>query len=457
MRVQDTDRARAKFTSEVISEYIGSAQYKIAADAFEYARSRNVTTMRYIKTITTLTGQKVPDTISPNHKSTSNFFKIFVTQLNSYLLGNGVTWGEDETEKKLPKNFDNRLQRCGKYAIIGGVAYGYYNPANPEPLNVIKATEFAPLLDEESGALSAGARFWQISTDKPLRGQLFMPDGIQNFLWTKKKDYKVSEGWVKLDAGVYCMPKQPYREIVVGDAVDRAQGTLEIRPGEPLAGFPVIPMYYNDEHQSMLVGLQEKIDAYDFILNGWENDLDSAQIYWIIKGAGGMDDPDIEQFLDRLKTVGAAAPARGQEVEAHTVSLPVEAREKLLDRLETQLYKDAMIMNPSDIVGGANTATQIKAGYEPQNCLADDYEYQVIEFCDSILKLAGVEDEPTFTRSLIVNTQEEVQTVVAAASYLSPDYVTTKILTLLGDGDKAEDMIAQMDADGFNRLGGLIE
>ena len=455
LKVKDNEKDRADFVRSVILDYKGSEAYRTAVDAFEYARCRNVTTMQYQKYITTLTGQKVLDTISAVHRSTSNFFKIFMTQLTQYLLANGVSWNEASTEKKLPKSFDKKLQKAGKFALIGGVAWGYYNPANKDPLIIFKATEYAPLVDEETGEYPAGVRFWQIAEGKPLRGQLFEADGVTSFLWTSSDS--PSEAWIKLEDGVYYLPKQTYMTKIVGDKKDMEDGTYEVRPAEPLPGFPVIPLWANDSHQSELIGLQEKIDAYDFILNGWEDDLDNAQIFWIIKGAGGMTDPELAQFLDRLRTVGAVAPEAGQEVDATTVSLPVEAREKLLDRLERQLYKDAMVMNPSDIVGGANTATQIKAAYEPQNLKTDEFEYCVIDFCDNILALAEIDDEPTFTRSMILNTQEEVQTVISAAQFVGDDYATEKILTIMGDGDKADEIIKTKDADEITRIGNIEE
>ena len=51
-----------------------------------------------------------------------------------------------------------------------------------------------------------------------------------------------------------------------------------------------------------------------------------------------------------------------------------------------------------------------------------------------------------------MNVQEEVQTVIQAASYLSEDYITQKVLTLLGDGDKAEEMIKQRDAEAVDSI-----
>jgi hypothetical protein len=72
------------------------------------------------------------------------------------------------------------------------------------------------------------------------------------------------------------------------------------------------------------------------------------------------------------------------------------------------------------------------------------YEYCVLDFVEAILKLAGIEDEPTFTRSIVVNVQENIQNVLQAAQYLEQTYVTEKLLNLLGDGDKAKEMIELM-------------
>ena len=437
------DGEKADFVEKTIGDYKGSDLYVTAKIADDYDRCRNTTIMSYQKMLNKVTGEKVPDRVSPNHKSTSNFFNVFVTQLNQYLLGNGVTWSESNTEKKLGKDFDTRLQEAGKKALVGGVSYGFFNI---DHITVFSALEFAPLYDEDTGALRAGIRFWQLSPEKPLRATLYEEDGYTDYLWDKN-NAPVGK-WQSINTGVYKIEKRAYKLKIRKSEADGE----EILNGENYPAFPIVPLWGNPHHVSELVGMREKIDAYDMILNGFENDLDNAQVYWIIKGAGGMDDVDLTQFLERLHLVGAAAPEDGQEVTATTVNIPHEAREKLLDRLEKQLYRDAMIMNPEDIASGATTATQIRAAYERQNVKTDQYEYCVIDFVDGILAIAGIEDEPTFTRSTIVNVQEEVQTVVMAASYLTDEYVTRKVLTLLGDGDQADDILRSIDANDSERL-----
>ena len=447
LAVPQGDKDRADFVRKVINEHRASSLYQTAQDAAAYDRCRNTTIMQHQNMVALVTGQMVPDRWKANHKAASNFFNIFVTQLNQYLLGNGVTWKNAKTENQFGSDFDTQLQRLGKMALLGGVAFGFWNLDRLIPFSVL---EFAPLYDEENGALAAGVRFWQVDPSKPLRATLYEMDGYTEFMWSSRTDGRIDAAWGLIETGSWLQPKRAFKLKVRESEADGA----EIYAGENYPAFPIIPLYGNDHKQSELVGLKEKIDAYDMILNGFENDLDNAQIYWIIKGAGGMDDPDLMQFLDRLRIVGAAAPAEGQEVNAVTVDIPYDAREKLLDRLEKQLYRDAMILNPDDLASSAATATQIRAAYERQNSKADQYEYCVLDFMHGLMLLTGVDDEPTFTRSMIVNVQEEIQSVVMAASYLDGTYVTKKILTLLGDGDQADEVLKQMDADDSERLGG---
>lgn len=449
LAVGDGDKARADFVRRVIGEHKSSELYQTAKTADTYYRCRNQTTMEYQKTVTDLLGKQYVDPVATVHRSTSNFYYIFVTQMTQYLLGNGVTW-EGGAGDRLGEDFDSRLQEMVRSAQNGGVAFGFWNLDHLEVFPVYNGDNqsvFAPLYDEETGGLTAGVRSWQLEETKPLRATLYEPDGYTDFMW-RTKDEGEPEGWVRIDGKLFRRAKRPYKLRVVSSESD-GETVLD---GENYPYFPIVPLF-NPLRQSSLVGMREKIDAYDFILNGWEDDLDSAQLYWVIQGAGGMDDPDLLRFLDRLRTVKAAAPADGQTVEPVTVDIPVQAREELLLRLEKQLYRDAMIMNPEDIANGAATATQIRAAYERQNVKADQLEYAVIDFIQGVLAVAGIEDTPTFTRSVVVNISEELTNLIQAASYLGREYVTRRVLTLLGDGDRAEEVLRQIDGENMDRLG----
>ena len=52
--------------------------------------------------------------------------------------------------------------------------------------------------------------------------------------------------------------------------------------------------------------IRTQIDAYDLIKSGFANDLDDVSaIYWTLSNTGGMDDVDLAQFVERMKTVKA--------------------------------------------------------------------------------------------------------------------------------------------------------
>ena len=430
-----------RFVQDVITQHKNSSLYEIAVIGDQYDRQQNTTIAEYERTITTIRGEQIPDRWSPNHKMASNFFYRFITQLNQFLLGNGVTWENDDTAKKLGEDFDTRLQELGRAALVGGIAFGYYNRDHMEVFKVggnYDEAVFAPLVDVENGALKAGVRFWQIAKDKPTRATLYEIDGYTEYLFEPGKN------------GEIIKPKTPY---VVFSRTSEVNGT-EIYNGKNYDGFPIIPLWGNPHKQSEIVGIRNSIDCYDLIKNGFANDLDTAQIYWIIKNAGGMSDVDLAKFMDKLVTLKMATADVDQDIQPVTVNIPHEARERLLDRIERDLYKDFGALNIDEIKGGAVTATQIEAAYEPLNTKADQYEYCVLEFLNQLLKIAGIEGEnPTFTRSKLINVNESVQTVLQAAAQIDDDeYTTRKILTILGDGDKADEILKRRAANEMNRI-----
>ena len=111
-----------------------------------------------------------------------------------------------------------------------------------------------------------------------------------------------------------------------------------------------------------------------------------------------------------------------------------------------------MALDTEQISAGNVTATQIEAAYEPLNEKTDEFEFCVLDFVSGVLAVAGIEDEATFTRSQIVNRQEEVEMFLSAAEYLDEEYLTEKILTLLGDGDKVDEVVKRKIAEETKRF-----
>lgn len=434
---KNNDTTTMDFVRSIIEEYKRSELYQNAVLAKEYDRRRNRTIVNYRKFFYTSSGRQIPDDISANTKSCSNFFDFFVTQETQYLLGNGVTWQEDSTAGKLGDDFDSQLQDAGKKALVEGESFGFWNV---DHLEVFGASEFCPLYDEENGALMAGVRFWKIDSTKPLRATLYELDGLTEYIWDDKGSRILK-------------PKQAYIIHTQTTAID---GT-EIYDYENYPTFPIVPLWASDKKQSEIVGMQEDIDSYDLIKSGFANDLDdTAQIYWILKNAGGMDEQDVAEFLSKLRRTHAANLDDGVEAEQHQTDIPYQARETLLNRIRDDLFEQAQAFDPKKIASGGSVVTAaIKAAYQPLDMKCDEFEKQIKDFLKGILDLAGIEGEqPTFTRSMLINQQEQIQTIIQAAQYLPEDVVTTQIVNVLGLSEQLEGILKQKEADDLERLSG---
>jgi hypothetical protein len=407
---EKSDRERMEFVLSAINNHKDSDLYKQAVIAKEYDAHRNVTIANFQKLLYTLNGKVIPDNYSPNYKLRSNFFANFITQETQYLLGNGVTLKKEENKAKLGAGFDTRLQDAAHDALVGGVSYGFWNL---DHLEVFDVTEFVPLLDEENGALRSGIRFWQVCTSKPLRATLFEPDGFTQYIRRSGEEMMILE------------PKRGY---VAVEATSEIDGT-ELLAYQNYPGFPIIPMYGNRAKQSELVGQREAIDCYDLIKSGFANTVDDASvIYWTISNAGGMDEIDMARFKESMRRIGVGlVDDDGAKAEAHTITIPVEAREALLSRISDDLYRDFQMLDVTKLQGGQKTATEINAAYQSMDNKVDQFEYCVIDFLRALFKIVGIEDEPSFTRSKVTNQLEQTQMVLLAANYLDDETILNKL------------------------------
>ena len=407
---EKSDRERMEFVLSAINNHKDSDLYKQAVIAKEYDAHRNVTIANFQKLLYTLNGKVIPDNYSPNYKLRSNFFANFVTQETQYLLGNGVTLKKEENKAKLGAGFDTRLQDAAHDALVGGVSYGFWNL---DHLEVFDVTEFVPLLDEENGALRSGIRFWQVCTSKPLRATLFEPDGFTQYIRRSGEEMMILE------------PKRGY---VAVEATSEIDGT-ELLAYQNYPGFPIIPMYGNRAKQSELVGQREAIDCYDLIKSGFANTVDDASvIYWTISNAGGMDEIDMARFKESMRRIGVGlVDDDGAKAEAHTLTIPVEAREALLSRISDDLYRDFQMLDVTKLQGGQKTATEINAAYQSMDNKVDQFEYCVIDFLQALFKIVGIEDDPSFTRAKVTNQQEQTQMVLLAANYLDDETILNKL------------------------------
>lgn len=120
--------------------------------------------------------------------------------------------------------------------------------------------------------------------------------------------------------------------------------------------------------------------------------------------------------------------------------------------LKRKLYEDFQAFDSSAVSAGNQTATAIAASYTPLDLKVDDFEASVTEFILGILELAGIDDEPSYTRSKIINRSEETQTILMGADYYDDEYITKKLLTILGDADQYDELMKRKQAEEMERV-----
>lgn len=453
---QDFEKApnRVEFIKQAIKDHQSSTDYQIAVDADEYEAERNTTILAWQKLLYTMDGRSVPDFTASNNRIASNFFHRLNTQRAAYLLGNGVSFTNtqetvengvkktvDTTKAMLGPSFDKALYKAAYYALIHKVSFMMWNLDHAE---VFPYTQFVPLWDEYDGGMKAGIRYWSLDWEhRPVTAVLYEEDG-----YTK---YQTKQGSNGLDI-VEIEPKRAYIQKVARNKVDG-----ETTIGEENYSFlPIIPLWGNKHHQSTLVGMKSKIDSYDLINSGFANDIEEcAEIYWIVGNALGMTDADLTKFRDRLKLNHiATVDTDNSSVTPYTQEIPVNARKTFLESIRSQLYEDFGGLDVHS-VSADSTNDHLAAAYQPMDEEADDFEYQIIECVQQLLKLIGIEDTPIFKRNRISNQKEQTDMIISASDVLDEQTILEKLpfITI----DEVQDILARKDIQNDDRLNGDLE
>lgn len=432
----EDEAKKAQFILRAIDEHERSDDYKAAVAAQLYYDGENPTIGNYEKIIYDMAGQAHQDMWSANHKIASQFFTFAVNQEVAYLLGNGIRFSKEETKKRLGKTFDVRVLKAELYARVAGQSFGFWNK---DHLDIFKLTEFVPIKGEETGEIMLGIRYWKLAENKPLRVTLFEIDGYTEYIRRPSKELEILS------------EKKPY---IINGVRTEAEGD-RIRDGENYDGFPIVPLYANDQHKSAINGKRNTIDALDLVTSNMVNNCDEGNlIYWVLTNCGGMDDIDDAKFIEQLKTthVTHADGDAGAKAEAHTVDAPIDGDAMAIEKLEARLYKDFQAFNPDSVTAANQSATAIRAAYVPLDLKCDiDLEPQVTEFILAVLKLAGIDDEPTYQRNRMINETEETQKIIMQAQYLDEEYIREKLLTVNGDIDMLDEINARIDAEAMKR------
>ena len=416
---QDFEKAKDKksFIWTLINAHVTSKVVRTAVSADEYDAHRNEGIRSFYKAYNRANGVAFDNGASAMG---NNYFQRLNTQRCTYSLGNGVTFNEEGTKEALGVDFDTKLKTLAYNALKHGLSFGFWNM---DRLFVFPVTEFAPLWDEETGALRAGVRFWRVDPEKPMFAVLYEEDGFTKYRTKTDND---DTSFVEVE------PKKAYKQ-KVGFTVADGEYVL----GEQnYSSLPIIPLWGNKYKQSTLVGMKAQLDNYDLILSGFADNIQSAaEIYWLVENYGGMEQEDANEFLIKLREnhIANIDTSAGGKLTPYTQSIPTEARETLLTRLHTQIFEDFGGLDVHTVSAGS-TNDHLEAAYQPMDENADDFEFQIIDFVQQLLKVAGLpEDTPNFKRNRISNIKEQVEVVMLEAPYLDDATILAKLPNISPD------------------------
>ena len=436
----------AAFLADVIAEHRSTKLYKTATIADAYNKQLNVTIMNFTKKLYSMDGSELVDFTASNTKICSNFFHRLNSQRCSYSLGNGVSYVDptgdnsksDEIKKKLGLDADYQIYQAAYKALIHGVSFVFLNM---DKIHVFPITEFAPLYDEETGALRAGVRFWRVAKDKPLNVVFYEKEGYSRY----KAENVGSDSALKLVEN-----RRSYKQTYTYTPIDG----YEIIDGENYSDFPIVPMWGSEKHQSTLVGMRGAIDSYDLIKCGFADDLkDVALIYWIVNGAANMTDDELSHMRDRILFNHIAyVDEDAGSIQPHTQDVPYTSRDVFLNRTRSDLYEDFAALDVHTVSAGA-TNDHIDMAYQSKDEEAAEFEHQIAVALRGVLALLDIEATPVFKRMKVSNQMEQVQMVAMESQWLDQETILHMLPNVKEDQiPEIMERLAEMEQDMFNKM-----
>ena len=414
---------KIRFIQNVISAHENSEIYQNGVISGLFYRGHDPDLEAIKKVVYDRNGNAHADTVSPNHKLTSNIYHLLINQLVSYQLGNGVSFSNAELKKSLGgAEFDYILQQILIYAANDGEAYGLVTDNGILPMCCackVNGNEpiFAPLRDEDDGTLKAGVRYWRLAPEKPLRATLYEPDGFTEYKTDNAGNLQIYR------------KKTPYR---IRRHCSQAEGTF-LSYDNNYPAFPIVPMGFIS-NQSSIVGNRAKLFAYDVVLSGLVNCIDANTVYWTLRNAEGMSPQDDLNLVADIIYRRIIHTPEDVELKKEEITTNHEAFSAVLGVLRRQIFTDFCAVDTENISAQNVTTVAIKAAYENLNLKCDEIERYISAFIRGCLKVKGFdENEPFhFKRPNNINELEYVTKIAAISPQIGDEMATRLIYEALG-------------------------
>jgi len=412
-------RSLPDFIQKTVNDWLGSPKYAKIKEARLYYSGENPVLKRRWNRIALDTGGVID--LRPRQNIYSNFFGRMTKQFAGRLLYHDVAFDDDATLLKMGTSFQRSIRQIARDAYICSLSWGFWQRDN---IVHIPADSFIPIVDDTTAEMLAGVYFWQLDENRPWNYQLFEVDGVTT--WGQAKQ----GGKLEEKTG-----KTPYRY----KEFKWRNGHRAITGIENYAELPIKPMYANpDKTTELSLPIKTKINAYDLLNTFYADEfLQSKFIYWLISGYSG-DAEELIKIRDTARKLGIIAGGEdSSQITPQTLEPPYNAHEKIMQSLEREIFRDAMLFSPEDLAGSSSIATAIKAGQYPEDIKAKDFEHEIEQFVRGVMQVAGVESRAvTFTHFRLLDEESITRRLVMLFNMGVPIEEIIKYEPLLQDRQK---------------------
>jgi len=377
-----------------VQKWQSSAEYSEMLTNREYFLGQNPALKKRWDRIILDTGDVLRT--KPKQKIIGDTFKMICKKVENRLFYYPIALDDENKLAQLGANFHNTTADVFNDTAISSVGWGmwaYDSKTQAFRTTQIPATEYIPILDDDTGEMVMGIRFSQLAPGRPVKYEFFELDG--------KTTFKQPAKGGKLEV---IREKVPYRY------TERrwGSGQREVTGTSNHGVLPIIPMYANRERRSLLTpAIKTKINARDFLNTIYVSQAMTVKfLYWLISGYDG----NVEELLCIIDTVNKTGILKSEDertkIDAKTLEPPFNAHKYIVDALEDDIYQDAGIFNPAKVAGSAHIATAIEAGQRPEDMNVNGVQREVEEYIQGHMRLAGVESKITFRPYRMVNEAE---------------------------------------------------
>lgn len=453
--------------NSIIKDFISSEDYKEMIDSDKYYESQNVKIterqklmMLYDEKEKIIDGKTVkeqypytaPDLSRANHKLAHGYLYELINQCKDYLVGNPV---KTEYSDKIPTNVTETIDDI----LYKYNDWGKYNQENVKNAQKYKIGWSRIVIDENTGNLrllnvNSKQVIYFLNEYEELQCLIYLYTKVEYDDKGKKQEVKYAEVFDDTFKDVYkstkgykfSMDKEDVKLLTkvtqyetttsyTNDDTVKVQTPAVIETEETLTWgrIPWVMWKYNNDNIDALKPIRCFIDIMDIDLSDLANNVDDIQdAIWILENYQGQS---IKQFMEDLKIKKAINLGDGGKAESKTVEIPTEAREKLYDRCEKNIYRFGRGINFADRDNlGNSSGVALKWSYGPLDEKADDLEENgqvalndLFNLIFTYLNAVGIYKNEydsndikfVFDRHMITNELEQVNMVMNSTDLLS--------------------------------------